>query len=142
MRLFGLILLSHGGLADGMLSAVEMIMGPRENTEVISLKPGMGLQDMSEQIQEKLDRLDHCKHVLLVSDVFGGTPNNCAIIKSRDDEDRVRIVTGVNLPMLLHFFSTSTVDPDLLVKEMQDMGREGIQVGINEIVAEEKQSLN
>lgn len=142
MNSFGLILVSHGGLSKGLLSSVEMIMGPRSNTVTISLEPDMGLSNIRELIEEKIKQLRDCLHVFIVSDLFGGTPSNASVFLAESCPDRITLITGMNLPMLVQFYSSSTENPGTLANELETVGKEGIQTIRTNILPDDSQSLN
>jgi len=138
---FGLILVSHGGLSKGLLSSVEMIMGPRSNTVTISLEPNMGLSTITELIKEEMQQLSECLHVFIVSDLFGGTPNNAAVILAKSFPEKITLITGMNLPMIIQFYSSSSDNPDTLANELQMVGKEGIQFIRNNFSIQNSQLL-
>ena len=140
MSSFGMILATHGGMANGIISTLEMIMGPQKNILTASLQPGQGIQELRSEILSKLEELSDFQYVFIVTDLFGGTPSNCSILVGKDQE-RIRLITGVNLPMMIQFCSSATNDPDQLCRELEEVGRESIRVFRNLTQNEEANSL-
>jgi len=95
----GIVLVTHGKLGEEMLRTAEGIVGPLENARAVSI----GTQESMEQIRSKMAKaigeVDTGDGVLVLTDMFGGTPANLALTFL--DERRVEVVTGANLPMLL-----------------------------------------
>jgi len=100
--MIGLVLVAHAGLATELLKAAEMIVGRIEKAEAI----GITAQDSVEQIRDSvagaIEKVSG-DGVIIMADMFGGTPSNMSISFLRDNE--VEVVTGVNLPMVIKFAS-------------------------------------
>jgi PTS system mannose-specific IIA component len=94
-------------MGDGMRDAAEMIIGPQEQLRVISVKPGDGGNDVLEGLTKAIKEVDSGDGVLMVTDLFGGTPTNigCALL----GEASIEVVTGFNLPLLIKAL-TSRID--------------------------------
>jgi mannose PTS system EIIA component len=140
MSSFGMILATHGGLAKGIISTLEMIMGPQTNILTASLQPGQGIQELRSEIIMKLEQLSDYQYVFIVTDLFGGTPSNSSVLVGQDQE-KVRLLTGVNLPMVIQFCSSATKDPDQLCRELEEVGKEGVRIINNLNKNEEANSL-
>ncbi len=97
--MIGTLILSHGRLADELLSAARTITGGLEGFDALSLEWSDGFDEAQTQIRAALERLDRGEGVLILTDMFGGTPCNVALTFL--DPGRVEIVTGVNLPMVV-----------------------------------------
>lgn len=98
----GVIVLSHGRLAEELVLAAERILGPIERLEAVSIDWDLDVSDARRRIEEAIARVGGADGgVLVLTDMFGGTPTNLAM--SLLDPDRVEVVTGVNLPMLIKF---------------------------------------
>jgi len=96
----GLVLVGHGELAQKMLSAAEMIVGPIERAVAVSI----GTDDSAEVILERLRgaiQSVESDGVIIMTDMFGGTPANISL--SFLEADRVEVLTGMNLPMVMQF---------------------------------------
>ncbi len=94
----GVVLVTHGGIATQMLEAVRHIVGEPESMSAVSTDNG-DPEQIRERIRQSIDETDQGEGVLIVTDMFGGTPANLAL--SFLNEKKVEVVTGANLPMLL-----------------------------------------
>ncbi len=94
----GLVVATHGQLADELLRTATGIVGPMERCEGLSITAGSSMEDARRRLGEAIQRVDDGQGVLILTDMFGGTPANLALTFL---EERIEVVTGVNLPMLL-----------------------------------------
>ena len=99
--MIGLVLVTHGRLADELRSAMEHVVGPQRNVETICIGPDDDMEVRRADIQACIGRVDTGDGVVLLTDMFGGTPSNLAI--SMMNRDGVEVISGVNLPMLVKF---------------------------------------
>ncbi|MGH9361121.1 MAG: PTS sugar transporter subunit IIA [Thermoanaerobaculia bacterium] len=97
--MIGTLILTHGGVARELLAAAHVIVGPMPNFEALSLEWGDCFEDAQGKIREALARVDQGEGVLILTDMFGGTPCNLAVKFQRPG--RVEVIGGVNLPMVL-----------------------------------------
>jgi PTS system mannose-specific IIA component len=101
--MIGGIIVSHGRLAEELLNALTIILGEAPNIEAISIGWYDDVEDSKKKINQSLKRLDQKSGVLVLTDMFGGTPSNLSFSFLKDNQ--VEIITGVNLPMLIKFVS-------------------------------------
>lgn len=97
--MIGTLILSHGNLADELLSAARTISGNLEGFAALSLDWSDGFDEAQTRIERAIEQLDQGDGVLVLTDMFGGTPCNVALTFLKPG--RVEIVTGVNLPMVV-----------------------------------------
>lgn len=97
--MIGTLILSHGSLADELLAAARTISGDLDGFASLSLDWSDGFDEAKARIEEALERLDEGDGVLVLTDMFGGTPCNVALTFL--EPGKVEIVTGVNLPMVV-----------------------------------------
>ena len=97
--MIGIVLVSHGDLASGLLRAAEIIAGKIENTVTVDISPKMGMEEIHSTVEAAIRTVDTGKGVLLLIDMFGGTPSNIGLSFLATHE--VEVVTGVNLPMMV-----------------------------------------
>ncbi len=97
--MIGLVLVSHGRLADELRLALEHVVGPQRNVETVCIGPEDDMEARRSDIQASIGRVDTGDGVVLLTDMFGGTPSNLAI--SLMDRPGVEVIAGVNLPMLV-----------------------------------------
>lgn len=95
----GTLILTHGGLARELLCAAEVIAGKLEGFEALCLDWSTGPEKGRQEIGVCLERLDQGDGVLILTDMFGGTP--CNLARQFADPGRIEVLTGVNLPMVL-----------------------------------------
>ena len=124
--MIGLLLVAHAGLARELLTAAEMIVGKVEMAEAV----GIGADDPVEMIREAIAgaiRQVGGEGVLIMTDMFGGTPSNMGL--SFLDENRVEVMTGVNLPMVIKFAADrGKYGVAELAERLKKCGCEGISV--------------
>ena len=101
--MIGVVIVSHYRLAEEMLQAVRLIVGEAKNFRAIGFDPSVAPEDMRARIDKALREVDTGEGVLVLTDMFGGTPSNLCL--SFLEEGRIEIVTGVNLPMLVKLAS-------------------------------------
>ena len=109
--MIGKLILTHGGLARELLSAAQTISGRLSGFEALSLDWNDGLEEAKAQISAAITRLDEGQGVLILTDMYGGTPCNVATVFHQPG--KVEILTGVNLPMVLRLACQSIDDGNL-----------------------------
>ncbi len=97
--MIGLILVSHRHLAEEMKAVMEHVVGAQKNVETVSIFPSDDMEQRRLEIQEKIAKVDSGDGVIVLTDMFGGTPSNLAI--SMMTQDNVEVLAGMNLPMLI-----------------------------------------
>jgi len=98
----GMLIVTHGRLGEGLLDAMQMIAGPQEKVDFVSLKEGDSIDELKERILSAVKMLDDGSGVLVFVDMFGASPSNAAAYLLNEN---VEVITGVNLPMLLEIVS-------------------------------------
>jgi PTS system mannose-specific IIA component len=125
--MIGLVLVTHGQLAAEFRSAMEHVVGPQQQVEAISIGPEDDMEQRRSEIIEAVERVDAGSGVILLTDMFGGTPSNLAI--STMQNTNVEVIAGVNLPMLIKL---ARIREDLpiadAVEQAQDAGRKYITI--------------
>src|SRR4029079_2638007 len=101
--MIGVVIVTHGKLAREFRAALEHVVGPQEQFETVSIGPDDDLDLRRNDMMEALARVDGGKGVIVLTDMFGGTPSNLAI--SAMERDNVEVIAGVNLPMLVQLAS-------------------------------------
>ena len=97
--MIGLMIITHGNLALELRSAMEHMIGDQNNIEIFSITPEDDIDIQKNNIEKKLKELNQGKGVIILTDVFGGTPSNLAL--NFLEPGVVEIMSGVNLPMLI-----------------------------------------
>ncbi len=125
--MIGLVLVTHGGLAREFRAALEHVVGPQKQMATISIGPEDDMEDCRTAILAAIRSVDQGAGVVLLTDMFGGTPSNLAI--SVMDEMHVEVVAGVNLPMLIKLASIRGDHPIAeAIDKAKDAGRKYINV--------------
>ena len=123
----GLILVTHGRLAEELKSALEHVVGPQRQIATVSIGPDDDMEQRREEIVEAVQRVNDGTGVVICTDMFGGTPSNLAI--SVMSVGSVEVIAGVNLPMLVKLSSVREQLPlQGAVDEARDAGRKYINV--------------
>ena len=133
--MIGLVIVTHGGLATEFRAAVEHIVGPQDNMQTISIGPDDDMERRRNEILDRVREVEKGDGVIVLTDMFGGTPSNLAI--SIMEEAKVEVIAGINLPMLVKLASVRT-DKTLAeaAEEARDSGRKYINVA-SQILARE-----
>ncbi len=97
--MIGLLIISHCNLGREFLNAAELIVGRLENADAIAITQTSETEELLMAIAEKIKSLDDGQGVLVLTDMFGGTPSNLSL--SFLEEQMVEVLTGVNLPMVI-----------------------------------------
>jgi PTS system mannose-specific IIA component len=125
--MIGLVLVTHGQLAEEFRKAVEHVVGPQENFATVCIGADDDMEQRRRDIIEAVDRTDTGSGVIVLTDMFGGTPSNLAI--SVMESGQVEVVAGVNLPMLIKLTSVRRNDDmAVAIEEAQAAGRKYINV--------------
>jgi len=134
----GVVVVTHGQLAAELVNAAEAIVGDLPRFAAVSIGWHDDTDDAREEIRQAIARLQGESGVLVLTDMFGGTPTNLGL--SFVEPDRVEVVTGVNLPMLIKLASLRPAQPELLVvaRELRETGRNAIHVASDLLRAEAK----
>lgn len=97
--MIGVLITTHGNLGSELIKAAELIRGSLKGIVPISVDQTKGVEDLRKEISTAIKKLDQGQGVLILTDLFGGTPSNISL--SFMKEGKVEVITGVNLPMLL-----------------------------------------
>lgn len=125
--MIGLVLVTHGRLADEFRNAVEHVVGPQDNFETVAIGADDDMEQRRRDIVDAVSRVDQGSGVIVLTDMFGGTPSNLAI--SVMESGRIEVVAGMNLPMLIKLSSARKGgNIGLAVDEAQAAGRKYINV--------------
>src|SRR4051812_19023656 len=103
--MIGGVVVTHGQLATELLNAAETIVGDLPRFTAVSIGWHEDTQDAREEIAQAIGRVQQESGVLILTDMFGGTPANLAMTFLAQDTSKVEVITGVNLPMLIKLAS-------------------------------------
>jgi PTS system mannose-specific IIA component len=134
--MIGLVLVTHGHLADELIAAMEHVVGPQEKVAAICIGADDDMEQHRMNILNVVKEVSSDDGVVLLTDMFGGTPSNLAI--SVMDRANVEVIAGVNLPMLVKFASCrDQYDLEECVTKAQEAGKKYINVA-SQLLAKDK----
>lgn len=102
-QMIGLVLVTHGRLADEFVTAMEHVVGPQKQVRTVAIGPDDDMEARRADIRGAIVDVDAGRGVIVLTDLFGGTPSNLAI--SLMERGRVEVIAGINLPMLIRLES-------------------------------------
>ncbi|MCJ2186074.1 PTS sugar transporter subunit IIA [Novosphingobium beihaiensis] len=97
--MIGMILVTHGNLAEEFVHAMEHVVGDQADVETVCIGPNDDMERRRSEIAEAITKVDSGSGVIILTDLFGGTPSNLAI--SLMQAGKVEVIAGINLPMLI-----------------------------------------
>jgi PTS system mannose-specific IIA component len=130
--MIGLLIVTHGRLAHEFRNALEHVVGPQPALEPIAIGPDDDMEARRVEILDATKRLDTGKGVIILTDMFGGTPSNLAI--SVMDETKAEVIAGISLPILVKLASIRGEVPlgDAVIMA-RDAGKKYIKVASQEL---------
>lgn len=131
----GIILASHGEFAKGIMQSGSMIFGEQENVAAVTLMPSEGPDDFRAKLKDAIASFDSQEEVLILADLWGGTPFNQSNTLFEEHKDKWAIVSGMNLPMLIEAYGArlSTESAQEIAAQILNSGKEGIKVKPEEL---------
>lgn len=126
----GIILASHGDFADGILHSSTMIFGEQDNIKAVSISPSEGPDDLQKKLKDAVSALDNQDDVLLLVDLWGGTPFNQTNVLWEENKEKWAVVSGLNLPMLIEALGSRLAMESAheIAEQIINTAREGIKV--------------
>jgi PTS system mannose-specific IIA component len=125
--MIGMVLVTHGHLATEFRAALEHVVGPQKQLVAISIGPEDDMERRRREIIDAIAEADSGEGVVVLTDMFGGTPSNLAI--SVMNGGKVEVLAGVNLPMLIKLASVRDSQPlEQAVLQAQDAGRKYVYI--------------
>lgn len=121
--MIGIVLASHGKLAEEMLKSAEMIMGPQKNIIALALEPNDDPMKLKESIKESVEKVTGDEGAIVLVDLMGGSPSNAAAYMAKGG---IPVITGMNLSILLELIGMRYNTSDGLVENIIEAGKEGI----------------
>ena len=133
--MIGMVLVTHGGLAREFVRALEHVVGPQRNIRTVCIGPDDDMEERRQDIIDCVKATDEGEGVVLLTDMFGGTPSNLAI--SVMDQGNVEVIAGINLPMLIKLAGLrSGSSMAQAVAQAQEAGRKYINVASQLLASE------
>jgi mannose PTS system EIIA component len=125
--MIGLVLVTHGRLADEFVAALEHVVGAQPHVATVCIGPYDDMEQRRKDIVEQIGTVDQGQGVIVLTDMFGGTPSNLAISAMKPGE--IEVIAGINLPMLIKLASVRTTSKLIeAVEQAQEAGRKYINV--------------
>ena len=125
-KLTGVILVTHSDYGQRLLEAAQLIIGPQGGCQSVGVAATAEVQETLGRIRQAIQETDQGNGVLILTDMFGGTPTNLSL--SLLGSARLEVITGVNLPMLLKVLGSRKTPPAELAREARQAGLKGIVV--------------
>src|ERR1700744_3604845 len=123
--MIGLVLVTHGRLAEEFIAVMEHVVGPQKQIAAVCMAPDDDMESKRKEILQKVKDVDNGDGVLLLTDMFGGTPSNLAISITQDK--KIESLAGLNLPMLIKLASSRQTETlQQLALSGQEAGRKYI----------------
>jgi PTS system mannose-specific IIA component len=128
--MFGIVIVTHGKLAEAFIAVTEHVVGPQKQIAGVGIEPDDDATTARERILSAIKGVNSGGGVVILTDMFGGTPSNLAI--SVMDSDNVEVIAGVNLPMMIKLTSVrGKVTMEEAVAQAQEAARKYINVAGN-----------
>jgi mannose PTS system EIIA component len=125
--MIGMVLVTHGRLAAEFIAALEHVVGPQTNIAAICIGPEDDMEQRRNDILEAITKVEAGRGVVILTDMFGGTPSNLAI--SVMEKARIEVIAGINLPMLIKLATLRQTETlGAAVTGAQEAGRKYINV--------------
>ena len=125
--MIGMVLVTHGQLAAGFRAALEHVVGPQSQLETITIGPEDDMEQRRQDILDSIAKVEAGRGVVILTDMFGGTPSNLAI--SVMEQTKAEVIAGLNLPMLIKLASLRQNESlGVAVTGAQEAGRKYINV--------------
>lgn len=129
----GGVIVSHGQLATELVTAAKNVIGELDHLEAVSIGWNDNVETAKQEIARAIKKVSSGNGVLLLTDMFGGTPTNISAMFIAEDE--VEIVTGVNLPMVIKLASQSKEMPlGEMAKQVEEQGKQAIHMASNLLI--------
>jgi PTS system mannose-specific IIA component len=123
--MIGVLVVTHGEFGVSLLKTVEGILGPQDKAMALALVPGMGLEDLGERLRQSIHELDGGDGVLILVDLFGGTPCNAGLALC--GQPGIEVVTGVSLPVVIEaLLQRAALALPELAKAVVERGKESL----------------
>lgn len=134
--MIGMVLVTHGRLAAEFVSAMEHVVGPQDAVRIVCIGPDDDMEKRRTEILDAVQEVESGSGVIVLTDMFGGTPSNLAL--SIMDQGKIEVVAGTNLPMLIKLASLRrSANLDEAIEAAQDAGRKYINVASKVLAGEQ-----
>lgn len=124
--MYSIIVMSHGDMANGLKDTMMMILGEQEDIYFISFTPSDSIEDFRKRVNVIYHSIDEDRQVLFLTDLYGGTPNHVATAMKIAEPNRVEVLSGVNMPLLMEATLGKTKVLSDIVEHLTEQGRGGM----------------
>lgn len=121
------IVASHGDFAEGIVKSSFMIFGEQDKVEYVTFQPNEGPEHLEKKFKQALDNLGSEDEIVFLVDLFGGSPFNAASRIVAEHSDRMALVTGLNLPMLVEAYTVREQKLDQVVDHIEETAKAGVR---------------
>ena len=116
----GILLTGHGHFATGLASSLQLITGITENVALVDFEADHSTETLKANLHNAIDSLKDCDGILVLSDLAGGSPfNNASLCKAERPDQKIEVLAGSNLPMIIEGASTQCIQADVLLGRYQ-----------------------
>lgn len=122
----GIVLVTHGNFGKSLVEAAELIVGPQDFISSVSVDVSQGIDAAMDYLKETISKVSNGVGVLILTDMFGGTPTNLSLSLLQGDD--IEVVTGVSLPMLLKALQKRNESLQKMAEEVSKAGAKGIVI--------------
>jgi len=122
----GVVIVTHGSFGETLLNAAETVLGPQEKCLAIGVDVNKGVDETMESIRSAIRSVETGKGVVALTDLFGGSPTTMSL--SLMNSEKLEVITGVNLPMLVAALQSRAMNLDALAAKVKTAGQQGIKV--------------
>lgn len=126
--MYNLMIISHGNMAEGISHTSEMILGKQTNFQYLCLDQGESKETFEKRLEEKLNNFGEGE-VLVLADLYGGTPFNSTITQILKGKQNLNVIAGVNLAMVIQALMNQDRDLKEVIDEIKEVAIQGIQNG-------------
>ncbi len=123
--MIGVVIVTHGSLADALLNTAELIMGKQEQVKAVAFESGQAVADLQSRIMKAVTQVDSGQGTLILVDILGGSPYNASAMLMLE-QVKTEVISGVNLPMLFAVLPMRNLTLDGAAKVVLSGGRDGI----------------
>ncbi|AVK61875.1 PTS mannose transporter subunit IIA [Lactobacillus sp. CBA3606] len=121
------VVVSHGEFAEGVVKSSYMIFGQQEKVQTVTFQLDEGPEDLAKKLDAAIATFDATDQVLFLVDLWGGSPFNAASQIVAEHTDRMGLVTGLNLPMLIEGYTVRDKPLDAVIAHLEETGKIGIK---------------
>lgn len=121
------VVVSHGEFANGVVNSSYMIFGPQQKVQTVTFKLDEEPQDLAKKLDQAVATFDDDDQVLFLVDLWGGSPFNAASRIVAEHNDRMGLITGLNLPMLIEAYTVRDKPIDEVIAHLEETGKIGIK---------------